>query len=137
MVECWNGTEAFAGGDKTCWTKPLSRIYRLAGGIVKGKGSVFVIALLASSLGWQGQIAWGLEKLTVIYGAIGGGMWPVMVAEKRGIFVKNGLAITFVFVEGGSRAIPKARQAKAEDFIDNRFIRELDESGFIKGLYRR
>ena len=98
---------------------------------------VFVIALLASSLGWQGQIAWGLEKLTVIYGAIGGGMWPVMVAEKRGIFVKNGLAITFVFVEGGSRAIPKARQAKAEDFIDNRFIRELDESGFIKGLYRR
>jgi len=32
---------------------------------------------------------------------------------------------------------PKARQAKAEDFIDNRFIRELDESGFIKGLYRR
>ena len=32
---------------------------------------------------------------------------------------------------------PKAKQAKPQDFIDDRFLRELEESGFIKGLYRR
>jgi NitT/TauT family transport system substrate-binding protein len=30
---------------------------------------------------------------------------------------------------------PKARGARAEDFVDMRFIRELDESGYIDGLY--
>jgi len=32
---------------------------------------------------------------------------------------------------------PKAKQAKAQDFIDDRFLRELEQSGFIKGLYQR
>lgn len=31
---------------------------------------------------------------------------------------------------------PKARAAKAEDFVDMRFIKELDESGFIDRLYK-
>jgi len=31
---------------------------------------------------------------------------------------------------------PKARTAKAEDFVDMRFIKELDESGFIDDLYK-
>ena len=30
----------------------------------------------------------------------------------------------------------KAKQAKAEDFVDTRFIKELDESGFIDNLYK-
>jgi NitT/TauT family transport system substrate-binding protein len=30
----------------------------------------------------------------------------------------------------------KAKAAKAEDFVDTRFIRELDESGFIDDLYK-
>lgn len=30
---------------------------------------------------------------------------------------------------------PKARQAKPEDFIDIRFIQQLDESGYIEQLY--
>jgi NitT/TauT family transport system substrate-binding protein len=30
---------------------------------------------------------------------------------------------------------PRARKAKPEDFVDMRFIRELDEKGFIDGLY--
>jgi hypothetical protein len=30
---------------------------------------------------------------------------------------------------------PKARSAKAEDFVDVRFIKELDERGFIDRLY--
>lgn len=32
---------------------------------------------------------------------------------------------------------PKAKQAKPEDFVDSRFIKELDESGFIDNLYKR
>jgi len=30
---------------------------------------------------------------------------------------------------------PKAKTAKPEEFVDSRFIKELDESGFIDGLY--
>src|SRR5882724_3351633 len=32
---------------------------------------------------------------------------------------------------------PKAKGAKAEDFVDLRFIKELDDSGYIDKLYRR
>lgn len=31
---------------------------------------------------------------------------------------------------------PKARSAKAEDFVDSSFVKELDESGFIDSLYK-
>ena len=32
---------------------------------------------------------------------------------------------------------PKAAHAKVKDYIDTRFIKELEDSGFIKGLYKR
>ena len=31
---------------------------------------------------------------------------------------------------------PKAKVAKLDDFIDNRFIKELDDSGYIDSLYK-
>jgi hypothetical protein len=31
---------------------------------------------------------------------------------------------------------PKAKAAKPDDFVDIRFIKELDESGFIDELYK-
>jgi ABC-type nitrate/sulfonate/bicarbonate transport system substrate-binding protein len=31
---------------------------------------------------------------------------------------------------------PKAKAAKPEDFVDMRFIKELDESGFVDDLYK-
>ena len=31
---------------------------------------------------------------------------------------------------------PKAKSAKPEDFVDTRFIKELDQSGYIDGLYK-
>lgn len=34
-----------------------------------------------------------------------------------------------------AKEIPSAKDAKPEDFVDNRFIKELDESGFIDKLY--
>ena len=32
------------------------------------------------------------------------------------------------------RTMPKAKGAKPEDFIDNRLVRELDQSGFVKAV---
>ena len=32
---------------------------------------------------------------------------------------------------------PKAAQANVKDYIDSRFVKELEDSGFIKGLYRK
>jgi hypothetical protein len=31
---------------------------------------------------------------------------------------------------------PKAKSAKPEDFVDSRFIKELDDSGYIDNLYK-
>ena len=66
--------------------------------------------LLAVILGILGSLAftlvvWAAEKLTVGYGSIGGGMWPAIVAQKKGIFGKNGLDVTYIFIEGGTRAL--------------------------------
>ena len=33
------------------------------------------------------------------------------------------------------KPFPKAKGAKPEDFADSRFVRELDQSGFIKSLF--
>lgn len=39
-------------------------------------------------------------------------------------------------LETSGETYPKAKSAKAEDFVDTRFIKELDESGFIDDLYK-
>jgi hypothetical protein len=31
---------------------------------------------------------------------------------------------------------PKAKDAKPENFVDTRFVQELDDSGFIANLYK-
>ena len=35
-----------------------------------------------------------------------------------------------------SRRNPKAREAKVDQFVDSRFVKELDQSGFIDSLYK-
>jgi hypothetical protein len=40
-----------------------------------------------------------------------------------------------IFAELGKR-VPAAKKADAKDFVDTRFIEELDRSGFIDGLYK-
>ena len=37
-------------------------------------------------------------------------------------------------LEGLDKQFPKAKGAKPEDFIDSRFVRELEQSGFIKSV---
>lgn len=45
------------------------------------------------------------EKLSVAYGAIGGGQLPLFVTEAAGLFKKHGLDVDLVFIEGGSRSV--------------------------------
>lgn len=40
-------------------------------------------------------------------------------------------------LEAMAKDNPKAKEAKPEDFVDLRFIRELDESGYIDSLYKK
>ena len=42
-----------------------------------------------------------------------------------------------VILDGLADQEPKAKLANAEEFVDMRFIRELDQSGYIDTLYRR
>jgi len=41
-----------------------------------------------------------------------------------------------VLLRSLERTNPKARTAKAEDFLDSRLVKELDESGFVKAVLR-
>ena len=47
---------------------------------------------------------------------------------------EEGLQAVLDFI---GRRNPQARTAKVQDFMDNRFVKELDDSGFIKTLYER
>ena len=57
------------------------------------------------SLAFLAEPVSAVERLTVVYSSIGGGMWSPVVAQKKGIFAKNGLEVTYIFIESGSRAI--------------------------------
>ena len=40
-------------------------------------------------------------------------------------------------LEAMAKDNPRAKEAKPEDFVDLRFFRELDESGYIDSLYQK
>jgi hypothetical protein len=46
---------------------------------------------------------------------------------------RKGLAGVIDFIRQRN---PQTPNVKASDFMDNRFIKELDDSGFIRALYR-
>src|SRR5438046_2064597 len=68
-------------------------------------------------------------NLRVIGGAI-----ERMVALQKGI-------VNFTVVTEAGKAMaeksPKATQVNIKDYLDTRFVKELEDSGFIKGLYRK
>jgi ABC-type nitrate/sulfonate/bicarbonate transport system substrate-binding protein len=47
---------------------------------------------------------------------------------------EKGLQAVIEFIRQGNPQVPNV---KAQEFMDNRFIKELDESGFIKSLYAK
>lgn len=40
-------------------------------------------------------------------------------------------------LDGMAKTDPKMKPARPEDFVDSRFVKELDQSGFIDGLYKK
>lgn len=68
-----------------------------------------VIALMAlASPGLWARSALGaspaLEKLTIGWSAIAGSQAPFWITKEAGLFEKNGLDVTMIYVDGGSKA---------------------------------
>ena len=50
--------------------------------------------------------AMGAEKLIYGYGSVGEGMWPLLVAQQKGLFKKNGVPdVEMILIEGGLRGM--------------------------------
>jgi hypothetical protein len=63
-----------------------------------------------------------------------------MLEETYELIIKNGFTVPPYpagiprLLQELEKPFPKARGARPEDFVDSRFVRELDQSGFIKSL---
>ena len=84
--------------------------------------AIVLLALLAASANARGQ-----ERLRLAYSAISGSMLTPWVAAETGIFKNNNLAVELVYIAAGT----------IKDFVDLRWVEELERSGFIAKLYRR
>jgi NitT/TauT family transport system substrate-binding protein len=67
--------------------------------------SLRVFVAIFSLLVFAHPPAGAVERISVGYGSIGGGMWPSVVAQKKGFLAKNGIDATYIFIEGGTRAV--------------------------------
>lgn len=66
--------------------------------------TVMIFAALAIAAPLWAQTRAGLDKLRVIYSAIGSSQSPLWIAHEAGIFKKHGLDVELLYVGGGSRA---------------------------------
>jgi ABC-type nitrate/sulfonate/bicarbonate transport system substrate-binding protein len=63
---------------------------------------IFIVIFFSSSSLWSRARC---RQNRVGYGSIGGGMWPSVVAQKKGFLARNGIEATYIFIEGGTRAV--------------------------------
>ena len=63
---------------------------------------IFAIVLLPTHSALSAQAA--VEKLTVGWSAIAGSQAPFWITKEAGLFEKNGLDVTMIYLDGGSRA---------------------------------
>lgn len=67
--------------------------------------SASVACLLVLAAFWLLSPAWAAnEKLTIGWSAIAGSQAPFWITKEAGLFEKNGLDVTMIYVDGGSRA---------------------------------
>ena len=64
---------------------------------------LLAVLILASSLATQSTAA-SLERLTLGWSAIAGSQAPFWITKEAGLFEKNGLDVTLIYVDGGSKA---------------------------------
>src|SRR3989338_9824265 len=67
------------------------------------KIAALVFFLLASLALSRSVLAAG-EKLTVGWSAIAGSQAPLWITKEAGLFQKNGLDVTMIYIDGGSKA---------------------------------
>jgi hypothetical protein len=67
-------------------------------------------------------------------------MWPSpdptpysAVAREAGLFEKNGLRLEVAYIRSGTRSA--GERLYARNVMDLRVVKQLEDSGFIKGLY--
>lgn len=72
------------------------------------RGTIPLIAMMVASFLLQRHTAHGaaapLEKLTIGWSAIAGSQAPFWITKEAGLFEKNGLEVTMIYLDGGSRA---------------------------------
>jgi len=84
--------------------------YRSAGVMSRNRSfQLSAIGLLHMLAGYAlaANTAWGatpLEKLTIGWSAIAGSQAPFWITKEAGLFEKNGLDVTMIYVDGGSKA---------------------------------
>jgi len=66
--------------------------------------AIACVALIFSRVGVRASIAASLEKLTIGWSAIAGSQAPFWITKEAGLFEKNGLDVTMIYVDGGSKA---------------------------------
>ncbi len=59
--------------------------------------------------------------------------WHAQVHPGRALSPADGYQL---MLQDMTEKNPKAAQANVKDYIDSRFVKELEDSGFIKNLYR-
>jgi hypothetical protein len=107
------------------------------------------LVVIASSFFWplQAFSATAPAKYIVGYATYTARIMPLWLAQEQGFFIKYGIDVDPVFIRGasleGMRNVqrllksrnPKVGEVKADDVIDNRLMRKLDETGFIDKMY--
>ncbi len=71
------------------------------------KAIVIIFAILLSALSQRNisvAASPSLERLTIGWSAIAGSQAPFWITKEAGLFEKNGLDVTMIFLDGGSRA---------------------------------
>lgn len=82
-------------------------------------------------------------KARINWTAVTGAQSGVFIAQQEGLFKKNGLDVELIHIPSSSRGIqailaelgekePAAKAAKPDDFMDMRFVAELEKEGFFK-----
>lgn len=68
-----------------------------------------------------------LDRAVLAFGSNGGNLTPFWTAREAGLYRQYGLDVDVVFFRGSTIAI--------NALATNRFIKQLDDNGFIKTLY--
>jgi ABC-type nitrate/sulfonate/bicarbonate transport system substrate-binding protein len=97
---------------------------------------------------WLPKPGAAVDKLRIGYGAPTVTMSPLWIAQEGRIFARNDLDVEALYLESAlvQRAliagevqfgeIPAAKTADPREFVDTRFLEELDRSGYIERLDR-